>query len=193
MSKTPSYIDRSSLPASFPTNSHSPIFWEQLGRTIATFGFLEEILGKAIFVLTGTRSYGESEIEDAFENWTIVLEKALSDTLKPLAKTYGQALKSHHDPTPQNIDGLIQKIEDAADIRNILCHASWHIPDADGRSLPFFVNRRKEVVTMKLNTLGLLQIQEKVVELACDVIDTITQMGFQFPGSGGIGEKLWPL
>ncbi len=32
-----------SLPPSFPTHQHSPKFWEQLGRTVATFGCLEEV------------------------------------------------------------------------------------------------------------------------------------------------------
>ena len=35
----------------------SPQFWEQLGRTVATYGFLEEVLGKAIFAFTATRNY----------------------------------------------------------------------------------------------------------------------------------------
>ena len=43
------------------------MFWENLGRTIATFGFLEEVLGKAIFVFSATTPYPESEVEAAFE------------------------------------------------------------------------------------------------------------------------------
>jgi hypothetical protein len=42
-------VDIENLPASFPTHRHSAAFWENLGRTVATFGFLEEVLGKAIF------------------------------------------------------------------------------------------------------------------------------------------------
>jgi hypothetical protein len=52
-----SIIDRDRLPPLFPTHGHSPQFWEQLGRTIATYGFLEEALGKAIFAFTATRRY----------------------------------------------------------------------------------------------------------------------------------------
>jgi hypothetical protein len=43
------------------------MFWETLGRTIATFGFLEEVLGKAIFAFTATTRHQESEIDAAFE------------------------------------------------------------------------------------------------------------------------------
>jgi len=37
-------VDLNNLPSLFPTHRHSPMFWETLGRTIATFGFLEEVL-----------------------------------------------------------------------------------------------------------------------------------------------------
>jgi hypothetical protein len=46
------------LPPSFPTQAHSPAFWEALGRAVATVGFLEETLGKAIFAYTGMRERG---------------------------------------------------------------------------------------------------------------------------------------
>ena len=57
------------------------MFWENLGRTIATFGFLEEVLGKAIFAFTATTRYPESEVEAAFEKWLPTLERALIDQL----------------------------------------------------------------------------------------------------------------
>lgn len=67
MSNYPKLIDRSRLPALLPTLP--PAFWEQLGRTVAAFGFLEEMLGKAIFALTGNRKYEAHEIEKAYEEW----------------------------------------------------------------------------------------------------------------------------
>lgn len=52
-----SIIDRDNLPGMFPTHRHEPEFWEHLGRAIASFGFLEEVLGKAIFAFTATRRH----------------------------------------------------------------------------------------------------------------------------------------
>ena len=70
---TPHFIDSDGLPEKFPTHRHEPKFWESLGRAIATFGFLEEVLGKAIFSFTATRPYEEAEIEDTylecFQSW----------------------------------------------------------------------------------------------------------------------------
>jgi hypothetical protein len=67
-------INRDKLPPLFPTHGHSPHFWEQLGRTIATYGFLEEILGKAIFAFTATRNYSLDEIDAAYQAWLPQLE-----------------------------------------------------------------------------------------------------------------------
>lgn len=72
---TRSIIDRDELPPLFPTNRHSPQFWEQLGRAIATYGFLEEVLGKAIFAFTATRNYSSDEIDAAYQAWLPQLER----------------------------------------------------------------------------------------------------------------------
>ncbi len=56
------------LPPGFPTQAHSPPFWEALGRAIATFGFLEETLGRAIFAYTGMRQIQEDQIDAAYES-----------------------------------------------------------------------------------------------------------------------------
>lgn len=39
-------VDIDRLPANFPTHRRDPAFWEALGCAVATFGFLEEVLGK---------------------------------------------------------------------------------------------------------------------------------------------------
>jgi thymidylate synthase len=113
-----------------------------------------------------------------------VLERALKDQLKSLADSYGTAVKENQNAKVENVDELINSIKDAADIRNILCHASWRPPDAEGKSLPFFVNRRNEEVETKMDIQYLRRIQDHATDLAYDVIDTVTQMGWEFPGSG---------
>ena len=140
-----SMIDRDKLPPLFPTHRHSPEFWEQLGRTIATYGFLEEVLGKAIFAFTATRSYSPDEIDAALQAWLPQLERALTDQLCNLVKSYGKATHDNPATTTQNIDELVEYIKEAAKIRNILCHGSWHTPNADGASVPLFFNRQKQV------------------------------------------------
>ena len=185
-----SIIDRDKLPPSFPTHRHSPQFWEQLGRTIATFGFLEEVLGKAIFAFTATLKYSSDEIEAAYQAWLPQLERALTDQLWNLAESYGQAAHNNPATTTENVDELVEDVKRATVIRNVLCHGSWRTPNADGASLPLFVNRQKQVFDTAIDIAYLKQVQAHVVELACNVMDSVTHMGWRFPGGAGPGKPI---
>ena len=185
-----SAVNRDALPEQYPTHANSPDFWEQLGRTVATFGFLEMVLGKAIFALTATRIYRDCEIEEAYLEWQVILEEALCKTLRPLADSYGRAAKSQRIST-DSVEALVKTIKEAADVRDILCHASWGPPDEERKSMPFFVNRKIELVESRIDTPYLLQVQKHVLDLICDVVDSVTQIGLQFPGSNGPGGQVW--
>ena len=185
-----SIIDRDKLPPLFPTHRHSPQFWEQLGRTIATYGFLEEVLGKAIFAFTATRNYGADEIDAAYRAWLPQLERALTDQLWNLAESYGSAARNNPATTTENVNGLVEDIKKATVIRNVLCHGSWRTPNANGASVPLFVNRQKQVFDTAIDIVYLEQVQAHVAQLACGVIDTVTHMGWQFPGGAGSGKPI---
>jgi hypothetical protein len=186
-----SIIDRDKLPLHFPTHRHTPEFWEQLGRTIATYGFLEEILGKAIFAFTATREYSENEIEAAYREWLPQLERALTDQLWNLAESYGKAVRDNPASTTSNIDEIVEAIKEATIIRNVLCHGSWRGPDVNGASIPLFINKRRQLFVTAIDSSYLRQIQKQVVHLICSVIDTVTAMGWQFPGGAGNGKIIF--
>lgn len=179
------------MPKQFPTHLHEPEFWEALGRVVATFGFLEETLAKAIFALSGTKSYSEEAIAEEFEKWIPKLEKALSDTLNPLIDTFGKAVKDHQDANIENLDDLLDDLRKAAELRNVLCHGSWRLPDENGASVPFFVNRKKLKFSSAVDCAYLNQVQAHAQELICEVVNTVTHMGWQFPGSNGPGEPVF--
>lgn len=178
------------LPDFFPTHKHEAEFWEILGRTVATFGFLEEILGKAIFALTATKPYTEEECQIAYEKWSKQLVESLKDTLGRLIKAYRKALIAHPDSVVEDISGLIKELEEAAEIRNVICHGSWAVPDEFGASTPFFVDNNERVFDTPIDKSFLLQVQRHVGDLSCSVINTVTLMGFQFPGGKGPGEPI---
>jgi hypothetical protein len=182
-------LDR--LPSQFPTHKHEGVFWESLGRAVATFGFLEEVLAKAIFAFTATRPYDEVEIEQAYEEWLPKLERALADPLGNLIYAYRNAVRVHSGATIENLDDLLTDLRKASEMRNILCHGSWRLPNAAGASVPFFVNRHKRVVDSAMDRQFIDQVQRHAAELACAVINTVTHMGLRFPGSEGPGKAIW--
>jgi len=185
-------VDVQKLPTDFPTHKHAREFWEALGRTVATFGFLEEVLGKAIFSFTGTRHILPEEAEAEFEKWLPTLERALIDPLGGLVDSYAKAVRANAGATITNLDDLVENLRKASAIRNVLCHGSWRMPDQQGRSLPLFVNRKKEVFQTPIDVAYLKQTQRAVAELVCAIVSSVTHMGWQFPGSNGRGLPIWP-
>lgn len=180
-------IDNRKLPESFPTHRHGGEFWEALGRTVATYGFLEETLGKAIFSFTATREIPDEQLQAEFEKWLPTLQRALSDPLGGLIDTYGKAVRANENSTITNLDNLLEDLRKAATLRNVLCHGSWRVPDARGFSVPLFVDKKNRKFDTPIDVAYLRQTQKHVVELTCAVISTVTHMGWQFPGSSGPG------
>jgi len=179
-------INLDELPEMYPTHRHEPVFWERLGRAVATYGFLEEILGKAIFAFTSTKPYREQELQAALVAWQSKLECALSDQLWNLIESYEKAVREHPNATIENLDDLIEQLKETAKIRNVICHASWRTPNSERASIPFFVNRKLEIFDTAIDVAWLAQLQKHVSELICAIINTVTYMGWQFPGSSGL-------
>lgn len=184
--KNHSIINRSKLPDQFPTNSHPPQFWEKLGRVIATYGFLEEVLGKAIFAFTATTQYNE----DVYKTWLPTLKKGLSDSLSSLSESYLDTAKKNSEAPIQYIEDLVADIKEYAQIRNVLCHGSWPRPNSEGKSIPLFVNYKMEVWDIAIGIEYLEKLEKKVANLIYSVIDSVTSIGYQFPGGAGPGQQI---
>lgn len=184
-------IDLKALPAGFPTHRHESSFWERLGRAVATFGFLEEVLGKAIFSFTATMPVSPHEVDAAYERWSRQLERALIDPLGKLIDDFGKAIKEHPEAAVENLDELLSELRKAAELRNVLCHGSWQSPNEKGGAVPRFVDRRLRVFDTPIDCDFLDQVQRQVAELSCAVISSVTHMGWQFPGSSGPGTPLF--
>lgn len=191
MSRQGHIVDIASLPENFPTHRHDPQFWEELGRTVATFGFLEETLGKAIFAFSATTEYNEDAVSEALERWQKQLEKALSDPLGGKIAAYERAVKAHGGLEMSNFEELIADLRAAGQVRNALCHGSWRPPNSQGASRAHFVDRDQRRFTSLVDKNFLKQTRKHVTELYATVVSTVTCMGWQFPGSDGPGEPIW--
>jgi kynureninase len=181
------------LPEGYPTHLHQAEFWEWLGRVVGTFGFLENTLARAIFAFSGTREYAEEDVQSAFAAWVPKLEKSLSDTLHPLIRAYEQEVLSHQHTKPEDFDALISDLKKAAELRNVLCHGSWSVPNAEGASVPFY-RRSKDKMSFDnpVDVRYLKQTQKGTMELAAAVINTVTVMGYRFPGvTKGLGRAIF--
>ena len=185
-------VSLDALPHNFPTHKHDGAFWEALGRAVATFGFLEEVLAKAIFALTATRIYREDELQDAYAKWLPTLKSALSDPLGGQIATIEKLAKANPDEALAQLGTLAPDLRNVSKIRNVLCHGSWQLPDSGAGSVPFFVNSQAERFVTPVDLEFLAQTQRHVAELACEVVNTVMQQGWQFPGwFSGPGKVIW--
>ncbi len=185
-------IDVARIPDKFPTHKHTAEFWVELGRCIATYGFLEETLGKAVFSFTATTEINAEDHEAAYKAWLPKLKRALSDPLGSLIANYAKAVRDHQSPESGKFQELIGELQQMAIIRNVICHGSWGVPDSSGRSLPFFVNKNDETWQIPIDLAYLRNVQVVTARLTIEVINTVTVHGWQFPGSGGPGKPIWP-
>ena len=186
----PASIDAGKLPDQFPTHGHDPKFWEAFGRTVATFGFLEEILGKAIFAFTGMQKAPADMVDTALKEWEKTLERALYDPLGKLIDLYSKAVRDYPDAAMDDFDAFIEDLRTASQYRNVLCHGSWQAPDDAGRSVPLFVNQKQEIFDGSFDIQSLEQIQKHASGMAVAVMNSVTRMGWQFPGSDGPGSSI---
>ena len=187
-------VDLDALPADYPTHRHEPVFWEKLGRTVATFGFLEEVLGKAIYAFTVKKRSAGLDSDEAFEAWLRNpegLERALTDPLAGLIDQLAGVVHEYSDARVREFDDLLDHLREASRMRNVLCHGSWGVPDETGASKPLFVERKGEMVfDTAIDGAFLDQVRQHVVELACAVVNLVTNMGWRFPGSVGPGRPV---
>jgi hypothetical protein len=191
MSRSPAVIDQKRLSPNWPTGLFPAEFWEQLGRTIATFGLLEEVLGKAIFAFTATTEFDEKDAADYLAKWDKQLHQALTDTLWPLSEVYGKVVQDHQEADFKNVGELVEDIKKLSKIRNALCHGSWHAPDAAGATDIYYFDKKDGKFDTRIDIHWLQRVQAHVVALICSVIDSVTVMGWEFPGGAGPGEKIW--
>ena len=185
-------IDRDKFDPDFPIQFQSSKFWEELGRTVASFGFLEEMLGTAIYELTGTKEFDPAGDPDAFNKWIKTLEMALTDQLGALIARYAKALSKNQRTKDNDYSNQIAELNQAKDIRNVLCHGSWGKPDGEGRTVPKFVNRKLKIFETPVDCDFLHQTRAALRHMICDILDSVTSVGYQFPGSDSPGEQLWP-
>lgn len=184
-------IDREKLHTDYPTHCHEPPFWEEMGRTVAAFGFIEEMLGKSIYALTGTKEIDPEGNPELFNEWIKTLEKALTDQLGGLILGYEKALAENERTKGKDYSKQIDELKQAKDIRNALCHGSWDKPDDQGRSIPKFVNRKLMIFDTPVDVDFLRQTRAGLRHIACDILDSVTSVGYKFPGSDSPGEQLW--
>ena len=189
-------VARERMDPRWPTHACPDGFWEELGRTIARFGFLEDCLKRANLAITATRKYGSiEEASQAFQNWQQSLEKSLDESLGELAKRLVDAIAEDDRFRDAQESEIETKLRRVAAWRNALCHGAWtDYDEGSGRATLRYWPRKgwREQSEQLVTQSDLAAIGEDAVDITCRVINVVTSNGIEFPGSGGPGEPAWP-
>ena len=178
-------------PPNWPTHKGSEALWEELGRTVATFGMLEDTLARACFHVTGQQRPVEGVDPKAqLDAWAAKLIGSLIEPLKPLAHRLEAAWKALDGKLSDRRAEIIQEIAMLADERNRLCHGAWIAFDEPDRGTVRYFPRKFDVGGDYLATRSvqdLIEIRGRVAAIIEDVIaDTEARTGYPFPGRAGV-------
>lgn len=187
-------VDTKRMDSHWPTHRCPAEFWEELGRTVAAFGFLEDSLQRANLAVTATREYGSvQEAEEAFKTWERELELSMDETLGTLVHRFVTALKDDERYSPREEGEIERRLQSVAWWRNALCHGAW--TDYDSKSghatLRYWPKKRwRDELDRPISRGDLARIRRSTVEVTVLIIDAVTTRGIQFPGSNSPGRSV---
>ena len=183
----PLVVDRARLPEDWPTNRGTPAFWEALGRTVAAFTHLEDMLARAYFGLTASRQFADmEEATAAFPQWEKDLKATLTDSLYSLTSKLRKAFSDDDRVCDDVAHGFLARLDALRVWRNALCHgAGQGFATDDSTSLRHF---RKgddgpEQLDDRLTLATISSIRAETVSLTLDVVDIVSAAGVRFPGT----------
>ena len=172
------------------TPVHDPTvqLWEQIGRAVATFGMLEDLLPRALYIITGYQRVDETEdTNQQVEEWCARLIKSMSDTLGGLALSLKAAWKERDGVLQPENAKLVQEIQVLTKLRNRVCHATYQdfmTPDVasarDGPIDPGVDNETREAIAISALQDAKLRVVATIAALRTEV-RTRYQSGF--PGA----------
>ena len=188
--------DHKKLPTNWPTHKGSAAFWEELGRAVACFGFLEDTLTRTYFALTATRRYKcPEEVEKRFEKWKIPLELSITDSLGSLVIKIDEAFKDDDRISEGTRSAVVDRLNEVRVWRNALCHGTWDsfAENGDSAHLRFFRKTQdgpEQLSNKHLQRLEITQIRRATAEVTSHLINIVTSNGLQFPGSTSPGRTI---
>ena len=146
---------------------------ESLGHAIASFGFLEEALKRAIFSLT-RKGLGARADDRALESWLHRMEDIADDSLGTLIDAFIAALPAGKDGDRKSLSADLRHIRL---MRNLLCHASWRPGSRDGHWRPTFINTRGERFPDEMSAKDLDEITQKTLTAARRAVSIMRATG----------------
>lgn len=154
---------------------------EALGHAVAGFGWLEEVMKRAIYTLDRARL--ADDLTDAeMQRWLRRISDIADDSMGTLVEQLDAALRRH--PGVAGRDALNDRLVEIKQMRNLLCHASWRPTATPGRWHPAFVNTRGEVFPKDMGVDDLERLTQQTRQIGMQVVAIMRRTGMEnrWPG-----------
>lgn len=180
-------IDRDRMPKDWPTDRFPPEFWEEYGRTVGAFGFLEDTLKRAHMAITGSvpQAYqSEEQAKAALADWERDLEKSMNEALGALTVRLVKVLKEDDRYSTRHSDAIDRALRRVSEWRNKLCHGAWVNYSQGTATLRSWRKEEwRQRTERDLSINDLLEVRHMTIQAIYDIVDTVTSRGIQLPGA----------
>lgn len=149
-------------------------FAAALGRAVAGFGWLEEVIKRTIYVLDRVRLADDLSQAD-MQRWLRRISDIADDSMGTLVEQLDAALRRH--PGVKGRDQLNDRLVEIKLLRNLLCHASWRPADQPGRWHPAFVNTHGQAFADDMGVEDLHRITADTRDLGHQIIQIMRDTG----------------
>ena len=149
-------------------------FAQALGQTIASFGWLEEIIKRTIYALDRAR-LADDLTHDELQTSLTHMGNIADDSMGTLIEQLDAAMRRHpglHERTP-----ITDRLAEIKQQRNLLCHASWRPTAEKGRWHPAFVNTGGKVFDRSFTAEELESIRQATVDIGTRVLRVMRATG----------------
>ena len=190
-------IDRDALPPDWPVNEGPAVFWQELGKTVAAFGYLEHILASTCYALlaTGERAAAllEADDHDAMRRWTKRLVHSQTDSLNRLTRELETVL-AEAGLVPRAVrEDLVARLDELRPWRNALCHGAWLSVAEDGSAQLEHVYMYEKLPAgfeRDVDVKRLSDIRARTVDVTIRIAEAASVSGPAYTHMGGTGYAL---
>ena len=190
-------IDRDTLQPDWPVNQGPAVFWQELGKTVAAFGYLEYILASTCYALlaTGERAVTLLEANDheAMRQWTERLLHSQTDSMHRLTLELSRVLDETGLVPRALREDLVARLDELRPWRNALCHGAWLSVAEDGSARLEHIYRYEGLPAgfeRNIDVKRLSDIRARTVDVTIRIAEAASVAGPAYTHMGGTGYAL---
>lgn len=156
-------------------------FAAALGQCVASFGWLEEVIKRAIYALDRARLADDLTPEE-LQAWLTRIGGIADDSMGTLIEQLDAAMRRH--PGLRDRNQITDRLGEIRLYRNLLCHASWRPTDRKTHWHPAFVSAKGEVHDTAMTRADLDAIAQATLEAGTRVTAIMQATGVESHWAG---------